>query len=160
MPIIDVPALFYGLSLTVSMVVQVIAIGFGVATAIALFRKPPACNGCGSLAATALFLAVLAFAIPAFALVLIAGAHWSFHPTQIRTAMPLDGRTLAQAAIFTLPASSIAVVACFASHLRLRDVPPVPAALLWYGSTGKLVVGSLLVMACVASLLLLSIVWS
>ena len=160
MPILDVPALLYGLSLTVSMVVQVFAIGFGVASAIALFRQPPAYNGCGSLAATSLFLAVLAFAIPAFVLVFIAGACWSCHPTQIRTAMPLDARILAQAAIFTLPASSIAVVACFASHLRLRAGPPAPAALLWYGSTGNLVVGSLLVIACIASLLLLSIVWS
>jgi hypothetical protein len=159
MPILDVPALLYVLSLTVSMLVQVVAIGFGVASAIALFRKPPACHGGGSLAATSLYLAVFAFAIPAFAIVLIAGACWS-SPAQIRTAMPLNGRILAQAAIFTLPACSIAVVACFASHLRLRAVPPVHAALLWYGSTGNLVVGAFLVMACIASLLLLSIVWS
>ncbi len=160
MPILDVPVLYYGLSLVVTSVVQILAVGFGVASAIALLRKPPACHGGGNLAATSLSLAVLAFAIPAFVVLSIAVACWYYHPAKIRTTMPLDGRILADAAIFTLPAWSIAVVACFASHLRLRAAPPAAAPLLWYGSTGNLVVGAFLMMACMASLLLLSIVWS
>jgi hypothetical protein len=133
-------AMFFVWSCFVNVVVQGIAACFAVACAAVLFRKPPACLLGAKLATWTMYMATLAFGIPACVGLLITCGHWAYGPEKVGAALASAGWLVVVPAVLTLPAFIIGAVACLGAHLRLRTVPRDNAQTLWYGSSGNLVV--------------------
>jgi hypothetical protein len=173
-PAFGFPGIFYGWALLLNLVVQVIAAGFAIACAIALLRKPPRVVA-ASLARWSLYVATFAFGIPVCVGLLITWGFWSARPAMAREAVEAAGSVIAQAALWTSPTWVLGAAAAMASFIRLGSVPRNPlgrasvatspdnvshSPVVWYGASGNLVVGILLMPVVLVALSLICVLWS
>jgi hypothetical protein len=151
-PEINFAGIFYAWSCLLNVVVQVIAFCFVIACVIALRRRPPGCLVGGNLAAWALYVAALAYAIPVCVGLFITCGYWSYSPGRVAESLGSALAILVQSAVLTSPALIAAIAACVGSHYRLRSVPRGPSPATWYGSSGNLLVALIVIPAILFAL--------